>query len=419
VRRCLVFALPAVAAAALAMAPTVNAQQRGITFDEAIALSGASPGARAALRALEARQTHDPRIGGTAGGVTVVAMPGIRWTPEEERGFEGQFSVTQSWSLAGLGAARRRAAAEERRVLATEARADALRVRLEAARRWIELNTLERLVGSTKGQLELARATLALMRRASEVGARTLVDVAEAEAFVAGVQEALLSVEGQAHVAALELAVSMGGQADASVRTRGALPHPQLPDATFIDAQAARVAELPRVAAIRLASLAARAREVEAKAAGGPLLLVGGQVQNEPPAAWTAMGTVGLTIAPRGTVMRARSEHLAQAERLEQEHAQAVLRAGGELKSAAHEVLHTRREAMLLEEQALPTAQTLVDRRERALSAGEGTTFELMEARRRLLEVQARLARALGARAWAEVRLWLLLAELERGTGSP
>jgi len=68
-----------------------------------------------------------------------------------------------------------------------------------------------------------------------------------------------------------------------------------------------------------------------------------------------------------------------------------------------------------LEGQLLPSLLALRERRARALELGEGTRVALLEARRRELAAQAQLVRAQGERTWAAVRMWLLLAELERG----
>jgi outer membrane protein, heavy metal efflux system len=398
--------------------PRVGRAQ-GVTFDEAIFSSEAGPAALAPRRELAAREEADAKVRGTAQALTITAMPGLRWRPDEERGFEGQWSVTQGWNLAGLGAARREAAAEERHALTAEVRAVALALRLEAARLWIELHTLERWLEAVSEQVELARETQEIVRRGVEAGVGTLADLADAESFEAEVVRARFSVEGKIHETSLELAVAMGREPTSDLRTEGPAPAPEIPSRASLDSRLERAGTLPRAEALRLAALAARAREREDRALMGPLMAVGAQVQNEPPSAWTAMGSLGLSLNPFDRGMRARAIALGEAARLEQEHAAAQLRAQAELRDAAHDVEHTRRDVAVIEESWLPSVTRLVERRRGALTAGVGTTFELLAARRSWVAVRGLLARALGARTWAEVRLWLLLAELERGGGAP
>lgn len=103
-----------------------------------------------------------------------------------------------------------------------------------------------------------------------------------------------------------------------------------------------------------------------------------------------------------------------QAALLEGEFEQARLGAAAELKNAAHELKHARDGLRLVEQQWLVAAQETVRRVERALQVGEATVYELLEARRRLVGVESLRVRARAEQAWAEVRLWLLLAELEQ-----
>jgi outer membrane protein TolC len=400
--------------ALLVLGPSRATRAEPVTFDEAIFWSEQSPAADAPRRALAAREDGDATIGGTAQALSITAQPGARVTPDEERGFEGQFTVTQGWNLAGLGRVRREAAASERSALAAHARAVALAVRLEAARLWIELHTFERLLAVTREQLELARETQRLMTRAAEAGVGTLADVAAAEALASEMMRAVVVTEGHVHQTSIELSRAMGREATSGLRTAGPAPAPELPGGDSLEARVERVSRLPRVSAIRLAALAARAREREAHATMGPLVALGAQIQNEPPSAWTVMGNVGLVVQPFDRGMRARSMALAEAAQSEAEHAHAQLRAQAELRDAIHDLEHARRTVTVIDSEWLPAVMRLVERRARALAAGEGTAFAWLSARKDSAEVQALLVRALGAQRWAEVRLWLLLAAIDR-----
>lgn len=391
----------------LALAAPTAAQP--VRFDEAIALAARTPAVRGAERALSVRERGDANIAGTAQGLSLQAMPGYRILNEQDRGFEGQLSAVHTWNLGDLTGARRRAAHAERRELAAEVRARALLAHLDAAHRWVILWQLHALEPLLAEEVALAERLVELVERGLRAGVRTRVDTAEAIAYQADVALRALTLEGTRHAAAAALAVAMGREPDADLRTEGDPPSPDLPDEPSMAAD-----RLPAVAVARLAAAAERAREVETAAAYAPQLGVGAMLQREAPDHFIVFGVATLTLPLFDRGQRARSVALAEAERREGEHEQARLEARRMLAVAAHDVEHARREALRIDEQLVPALAGLVELRERALAAGEGTTFELLDARRRLLGARARAVEARGARAWAEVRLWVLLAEIAR-----
>lgn len=395
-----------------ALATPVAAQP--VAFDEAIALSERTPRVGATSRALEARRAGDADIAGTAQGITIQATPGVRVLSDQDRGFEGQLSITQSWNLGDLTGARRRAASAEREVLDAERRALALNARLEAAKRWIDLWQVTALERVLRDEQRLASSTTDVTGRAVSAGARTRVDEAEARAYAAEVALRAIALEGTRHEASVALAVAMGRRPTARLAPRGDLPEPALPEDP--SRRLADVERMPSVAIERLSAAASRAHEVEAAAQYAPQLSLGAQVQRESPSGVIAQGVVALSLPTFDTGQRARSVALAEAERREGEGDQARLDAQGELSLAIHDVEHQRREEATTNDSLVPALTTLVEQREAALRAGEGTVFELLDARRRSLAARARSIEARAARAWAEVRLWVLLAELERAT---
>lgn len=382
-----------------------------VTFDEAIALSGESPRVRGADRALDARREGDRDIAGTSRGLTIEATPGARILSEQDRGFEGQLSITHSWNLGDLTGARREAARAERRVLAAERRAAALDARLEAAHRWIELHRVQELLRVVAEEEALGTALRDATARAVRAGLRTAVDEAELEAHLAETRLRAIALEGARREAALALSVAMARTPTPQLRAHGDPPEPALPDQADV---LARIEQLPAVAVARLTAAAERARAIEAAAAHAPELTLGAQIQRESPSGVIASGVVGLAFPLFDRGQRATSAARAEAERREGEHAQARLEAARELALAVHEVEHHRRQEQAARELLVPAAERLVQRREAALAAGEGTLFALLDARRRGLEARARAIEARAARIWAEVRLWLLLAELAR-----
>lgn len=387
-----------------------------VTFDEALGLSARSPAARRAGRVLEARRAGDVDIGGTAQATTVTLMPGALLSPDAQRGLELQLSVTQGWNLADLGGARRRAAGEERLALAARARADALSARLEAARRWIELRTVEELARLVDEEASLAHAWMQATRRGAEVGVLTAADVAEVEVALAHLQQRRLQLEGERVEASARLASAMGaspGEPALTLTTAGPAPAPLLPDEDEIQARLDRIELAPSVEARRLAVAAARARVVEAAAEHAPVLQLGAQLERSAADSWVLFGVAGLSFEAFGQGARATSAASAALEGAEVDAEAERLRVASELVAASHEVEHTRRQREVLRETLLPAMAEVVERRERALALGEGTIFAVVEGRRRLLSARALAARADGARTWAEVRLWHLLAALD------
>lgn len=385
-----------------------------VTFDEALAMAPQAPGARAAARALTARRAGDEDIGGTAGPLTLTVNPGYRFTPDAERGLEGQVAVAQGWNLADLTGARRRAASAERRALSAEVRAAALSSRLDAARRWIDVRTLEELSVLAQQQLELAERGERFMARAAAEGVRTAMDAAEARAYRAEIERQRFELGMSLQHAGIDLAVAMGRTSPEPLRTTGPAPRPALPELRSLDAYVTRAQQLPEAVALRLAATAARAREAEESAAYGSHLSAGVQLQREPPAAYTALGTFSLALAPFDRGQRQRSIARAEAESLAARAAQAQLEASAGVSRALYDLRAARERKERVETDWLVAAEELADRLERAVAVGEATVYELLEARRRHVEVQQLLVRARADVLWAEIRLWLLIAELER-----
>jgi outer membrane protein TolC len=395
--------------ALLLLVPAPAAAQ-GVAFDEAIALSQGLPVVEGTARALAERESGDVDLGGTSQGVAIQASPGVRVLSEQDRGFEGQLSVVHSWNLGDLTGTRRRAARAERDVLAAEVRAEALRARLEAAHRWIVLWRVVQLEQVLDEERTLAERLGALTARGEAAGVRTRLDTLEAAAYLADVSIRDVALEGERHDASVALAVAMARAPNGELVASGPLPAPSLPDDLHAAIEGAD--RLPAVVAARLETVAERAREAETASGFAPQLGLGAQIQRESPSHLIVLGTLTLNVPLFDPGQRARSTSRAEAERREGRHGQARLEAQETLALAVHDVEHQRREERAVLEQLVPSLTTLIDLRERAVQAGEGTVFELLEARRRLLVARARAIDARAARTWAEVRMWILLAEL-------
>ncbi len=405
----------------LSLASPAHAQDRSsvtVSFDQALDLGGRTPTTRGERRALEARRRGDEGIGGTAQATQLTVMPGATLAPSQGRGFELQINATQGWNLGGLGHARRRAAAEERQALTADIRLQALRARLEAARWWLALRTLERVDASLEAQEAVVRQEVSATERGVAAGVRTAPELAEAQALVARLAQERLMVEGERFDASTELAAAMGTsppRAGAPLITEGPDPTPQLPALSTVRSRIASLDDLPEVAAARLAETAARAREAEVSAQYAPVFQAGVQVERTASDAWVLYGVLGASYAMFGQGDRARSLSRAETERAAGATEAARVGAASALARAMHEVEHSRQTVASLRNELLPSLAAALERRTRALALGEETTFAVMNARRRVLEARTTLERAEGAALWAEVHLWLLLAELEQG----
>jgi outer membrane protein TolC len=397
-----------------------HASAEPITFDEALALGAHTPHVEEAEDRLAARQEGDQKIRGTAQATNFTFMPGALVWPREIAGFDMQATITQGWNLRDLGDASREAASLERNELAAVVRARALRARLGAARRWIDLATLTNVAASVDARIEAIEELVARRERAlvEEVG--TQQPLTEARARLAELRRRRLDLEGEQFAVATQLSVAVGRPPQPNrLEPAGAMPEPPLPSEPDMRARINEIDAVPEVAVERLRESAARARAVEASARHAPVLTLGAQGERGAIGTWVVYGVTGLTYRGPGQERRLVSAADAQAAGAEVKTVGARLRARAELEEALHELKHTAALLELLEQDTLPALGRLVESCARAVSLGEESYFALFEARDRQLAAVEAAHRARGAHAWARVHLWLLLAELSReGPGS-
>src|SRR5690606_28787459 len=137
------------------------------------------------------------------------------------------------------------------------------------------------------------------------------------------------------------------------------------------------------------------------------------------PSGFIASGVLSLSVPLLDQGQRERSLARGEAARREGERAEERLRAARELAAAISDVESQRREHRVMVEELLPAAEARVRLYEAGLRAGESTAFEVAAARRQLLDARGRAVQVAAARAWAEVRLWILLAAIERARERP
>lgn len=395
----------------LCASPAARAQ--ALSFDEAIALTLRAPEVDGAADVLRTREAEDGHIGRQTGNPTLWLQPGMRVVPSEDRGFEGQVQLTQSWNLAGLGKARQRSAAAERRALAVQLRAAALYQRLHAATAWLDLYTTTRARALADRVLSVAQERVGSVTRAVEVGVTTREALLEAEADAAVAEGLRLRLEGE-HVEARHALAEAIGRADATqLSPAGDPPEPELPEMNELAERLGRAERLPAAAAARLELVAERSRVIEVAATNGTLLQAGAQVQRESPNGFIAYGVFSVTFPVFALNARQVSEAKAEATRRLAAYRKASQSARRQVLHVLHEVEHTRQQEALLRSKAVPALARLTERLEKAASLGEATVFELLDAERRLRAAELDGIRAEGARRSAELRAWLLLAAIE------
>lgn len=390
----------------------VSLPARAIGFDAALAAAGSAPRVGGARSVLQARERLDAQLPSATGNPEMTLAPGVG-TPGP--GLALQLSIAQSWSLDGLAAARRRAAAAEREVLAAEVRVRLLQQRQDVAEAWLNLWTAQAIHDGVKRELTLAEAFVQAVEKAVARGAALQPDVEEARLFAAEVALRVVQAEGLVHVTALRLARTMGRTPEPLPVADGPLPSPRLPKADGWQALAKQGDHLPEATRRRLEAEAARRRAKEASAGHGSQMTLGGSLQRDADGTLAVFGLVGVRWSSLDRGQRSAAVAAAEIANQDAEVQQQSLDAAHALAAAWHEVEHAREEEGLVNERLVPIAEAQVQLRERAQARGVGTVFEVLRARRQRLEAQRQQVEAQGVRVAAEVRAWLLAAEIASG----
>ena len=406
--------LACLAALAMAAAPDLPA----LTFDEALGFADRAPSVEGARAGAVAHRDLADRISSQTANPLLTVEPGYRISSSESSTtrFEGSAWLTHSWNLAGLASSRREAATAATGQLDADARAVALARRLSAAQVWIDLWAAQAALTDATQEAALAADLAARTERGAAAALLTRADAADAAAYRAEARLLALSVEGEVtdlgHRLARETARPPG-----AVAAAGFLPSPPIPPSALWPDLVRRAAALPQVAAQRLAAHADAARAAQARAARGTDLLAGAGIQRDNLGEYVVFGRVGVTLPffDRGEAEAAPFAAAAARGRLEAEDAGRV--AAAELARTFHEVEHTKEVLDELERNALPASAEAARLREIAFQAGDATVLEVLVARRGAAAARARLSRARAAHAWAAVKTWLELSELERASG--
>ena len=384
-------------------------------FDEALTASTNTPGIEGARQALRVRTDQDGQISAATGNPEITIAPGMAVTGGV--GPELQLGAQQSWNLAGLGQARRGAAKREREVMAVEVRARALNQRLVAGHAWLALWTAQQMLAQAQRELVLAQEFETTVARAAARGQTTMADAADAKAWRGEVAQRAVRLEGDQHDLAVLLAHEVGRAPEPLPTADGAPPEPGLPDSAEWQRAAANVQKLPEVVLRRLEVAAQKARTVEAEAMHGSAFSLGAALQRDSAGRVVVAGTFGLRWSAFDKGQRLTAQAAAETERARADETQASLDAAHRLAMAWHEVEHTREEEAVLRDVLAPAVAEALRLRTLAFARGAATVFDVLRSRRDALEAVRRLTEIRGARTWAEIKAWMLYAELVSAGG--
>lgn len=383
-----------------------------LTFADALTATERLPEVLAARRAADRLDGAARALPPVLSQPQIAVQPGYRMLEVEQRGLEGQLSISQAIPLVDVRGAQAKVLSGEHAVRVAQSARVLLESRLAAASAWFGVWDARAELSASTTERDVAREALARVRKGAEGGAFTSADVADEEAYLAERELAVIAAEGDLFERTTELAVATGRPASNRIVPLGALPELAMPDDAAFEALLARAGELPGPLAEALLGSVERARAVEATRLQGPQLQLGAIVQREAPASLIGFGTIGLTLPVFDLALRARAPADAAADDLEGRAALATRSAAAELVRARHEVEHTAEVLATIRDRLLPALEQSARLNGVLASRSELTVLELINVRRRLAHVRVQLARATTAHALARARLALFANSL-------
>jgi len=407
---------PASAPGAAAVTPPGPASARPVTFDDALGLAAAAPAVAGAAEAAATQARVGAAVSSLVANPSLTVQPGVARDPlDGQLKPLGEVTLLQGWNLSGLPGNRKAAVRAEGELLSAEARAAALSRRLGAAQAWVELWAAQQTLADGLQEYEIAREFASRMARAAAAAAFTRAEAADASTYAAEAHVQAIQTEGEVADKGYSLAAAMGIRAADPLVAAGPLPAPPVPARTDWGPLLAAADRLPAVAARRLAADADRAREAEVRSARGWTLATGVKGTRDYLGTWGAQAVLDLSFPLFDLGEREAAGQAAAAARALGEHQEASAVAATELARALHEVEHTQEILDAADQELLPAAAENARLREASMRAGETTVLEVLVARRGWAAARAKRTRALAAHAWAGVKVWLLLADVNLG----
>jgi cobalt-zinc-cadmium efflux system outer membrane protein len=372
---------------------------QALSFTQALERAPESPLVTAPERAHTARKTEASGMSRLTDNPVVQVQPGTRslYGRGGQQGFEVYLSAWQRFRLTGYG--EKRKASVQRELGADEANYGlALRqARHAIAQAWLGRWASQEVVATADSEAALATELLERIQVTLAAGEATRVDVALIETWRAEAALLRLSAEGQRFDNGIELARSMGAETDLPLVVTSELPEVDVPSETALRASLGQLDKAPSVLAARANRDADAARLVEARAARGTELALGGMGWREGGGDIAGVGIIELVLPTFEKGKRessAAAAALAQARELER---QAHLDTRAERLRIIHEVVHTEEVLRATEDSLLKAAENLAEAQRKRLEAREGTAQDWVIARRAVLRaridaVQARAA---------------------------
>ncbi len=370
-----------------------------LSYEEALQRAGTAPEPAAAREAALLQRDAIAAVSPLSDNPRIELNPGVRSYPAGEPGApigpELRVSLSQSFNLGTLPAARREVAKSEADFAAVQWSLLRRAARLEAAKAWLELWAAHASFHAAEEEAAQARELSKRIERAVTSGGATRIDAAGLRAFAAELHVQALDQEGRQFDAAAKLATVLG-LAD--------LPAPatELPELHVPETPAAK--PLPSL----LLDAQAQTEEALAKERAAQsatqlhLSLQGGQ---EWPNQWIASIGAGLTFPIFERGQKEQQTHRARALALRGAHTAASLAGAIEWKRALHEVHHTTEVLHAVAEHQLPAAEEAARLETARFERGESTLFELTALRRQAFAARLKLfnakAQAIEARQYA------------------
>lgn len=374
-----------------------------LRFDEALALADRSPLAVSSKRATERRREVSSSVSALVANPSITVQPGYRGS-SLGGGLEMMGSVALPLNLSGLGGARRETVGHELAHERLWARATLHSVRLTTAGAWLQLWAAQGVLEEARREFELARALGERFERAARSGAVTKVDSASMRAWVAEAQLAVLTAEGEAFEAGVQLNRALGRDASSPASADAQLPEVPVASETALSQSLASAERSPSAELARASVEVEEARVKETLASKGSWLQVGIAGGREGSGDLVALGTLGLTLPTFERGEREAAPLVAAAARSEGDRQVAIAEARAQHVQVVHELEHTRETLEVLEQALVPATEEAALGVQRRLEGGESTVQELILARRAALNARSRKLRAQAAHALARFR---------------
>jgi len=382
-----------------------SARAQPLTYDDALTQAADAPDVRAATAAHEVRTTRDRRIQGVGANPQLSLQPGWRTRPDADSGFELQATVTQQLSVAGLGRARREAAAAERRTLSVEIERRLLRRRLAVAAAWVDLWRAEQALELVAPRREVLERRGRAVARGIELGSTTVLDADRVEATRAELAAREATLRREHRIAQIALATALA-MSSSDLETRGAPPSTTPSESDVV----AVLESLPEVRAATAAIDVLRRRETEVRAENGTRVSVGAQLLVEQPGGLVTYGILSITppIAERGDRELAQVRGALEGAEVEADGTRRRVERRARAALATMRALEA--EVEVLDSQTLPRLEALLERHERRRELGAALIFEELTVAERILDLRGRLLDARAAERTLALHLQLLVA---------